>query len=272
MSENPLIATLKSRIPGETFRLPSQGLFYTNGELADDVKNGEVHVYPMSVMDEIYMKTPDKLYSGEAITDVFKHCIPQILKPQELLSKDVDYLLVCLKILSHGDIITLEYTHTCKSAKPHEYKFSLRDILSTTKQIDPTTLSSKYVVEMENGQKVKLRPPLIRDILGLYRTSRERKNNVDPSTGRVKEESLLEINLSLLRMLAGMIISVDQVNDPEMIAEWLQEIKQDWVNKLNDQARAVGEWGINPMVEIKCLDCKKKLEIEVPINPISFFM
>ena len=39
---NPLLASL--RIPGETFRLPSHGLFYTDGELDDSVVNGEVEV------------------------------------------------------------------------------------------------------------------------------------------------------------------------------------------------------------------------------------
>ena len=87
---NPLLERI--RIPGETFTLPSQGIFYKNGELDDDSKNGEVYIYPMVTYDEIVLKTPDKLFSGEAITEVFQRCVPQIKKPMELLAKDVDFI------------------------------------------------------------------------------------------------------------------------------------------------------------------------------------
>jgi len=88
---NPLLTRVE--MPGSTFQLPSRGLFYDNGELRDDVEMGEVHVHPMSAFDEILMKTPDALFSGEAVHKVFLRCIPQVLQPVELLAKDVDFLL-----------------------------------------------------------------------------------------------------------------------------------------------------------------------------------
>ena len=58
-STNPLLARVK--IPGRIFQLPSAGIFYKNGELAEGIENGEVHVHPMTALDEINMKNPDKL-------------------------------------------------------------------------------------------------------------------------------------------------------------------------------------------------------------------
>ena len=73
---NPLLE--RARLPGQTFTLPSKGLFYKHGEVDDSVlaAKGEVMVYPMVTLDEINIKTPDKLLNGTAITDVFKRCMP----------------------------------------------------------------------------------------------------------------------------------------------------------------------------------------------------
>ena len=54
--ENPLLARVK--LPGETFALPSGGIFYESGELDDSVNHGELHIYPMAAYDEVLIKTP----------------------------------------------------------------------------------------------------------------------------------------------------------------------------------------------------------------------
>ena len=59
---NPLLRNIQ--LPGDTVRLPSRGIFYNNGELTPSTQNGEVHVYPMKAIDEIIMRSPDKLLSG----------------------------------------------------------------------------------------------------------------------------------------------------------------------------------------------------------------
>ena len=108
--ENPLLKR-KNKFPGETYRLPSKGLLYFNGELDEEVKDGEVIIYPMTTLDEIYMKTPDMLFQGTAIDTVFKRCIPQIKQPLNLLSNDVDYLLAALRKVSYGNHILIN--HNC---------------------------------------------------------------------------------------------------------------------------------------------------------------
>ena len=114
---------------GSTFQLPSRGLFYKKGELRDDVEMGEVHVHPMSAYDEILMKSPDQLYSGESVDKVFRRCIPQILNPSELISKDVDFLLVCLRQVTYGNDMEVTYTHSCEDAKSNSYIIPLSDFI-----------------------------------------------------------------------------------------------------------------------------------------------
>jgi hypothetical protein len=109
-TSNPLINKIK--LPGKKYRLPSRGVFYHSGELDDSVIDGEVEIFSMTAIDEITLRTPDLLYSGEAIDRVFKRCIPQILKPLELVSKDVDFLLTALRVVSYGNEI--EVNHKCE--------------------------------------------------------------------------------------------------------------------------------------------------------------
>ena len=108
---NPLLARVN--LPGETFKLPSGGILYDDDEISSDVKDGELHVLPMTTYDEILLRTPDLLFSGDAIKQVFNRCVPQVTNPMLLFAKDVDFLLLCLRKVTYGDEMEVPYTHTC---------------------------------------------------------------------------------------------------------------------------------------------------------------
>lgn len=256
---NPLLQRLQ--IPGETFRLPSQGLFYKNGELRDDVVDGEVHVYPMTAYDEIIFKTPDMLLSGKAIDEVFARCIPQVLKPRQLLSKDVDYLITCLRVITYGPEITLTYTHSCEGAKQREYNVSLQNILRQAKAIDPTTLTTLYSVTMDNGQSVKLRPTTYQTILELNQRLDVKEDDMD----------LAAIQNNILKVLIDMIESVDDVTDHDMIAEWVTALPAGWVRFLSESIERVSDWGVEFKAQATCKDCGADIEMPFAANPVSFF-
>jgi hypothetical protein len=108
INDNPLLRRF-THIPPETFRLPSGGVFYQNGELDPEVVNGEVIVHPMTAVDEIAIRSPDMMFQGTAVEKVFRRCIPQVKKPLELLTNDVDYLLVCLRMVTYGSTLDLNW-------------------------------------------------------------------------------------------------------------------------------------------------------------------
>ncbi len=257
---NPLLEGLNS-IPGETFRLPSGGFFYTNEELADTVKNGEVHVYPMKTVDELIMKSPDKILTGKAVEEVFARCIPDIKKPEELLANDVDYLLAAIRVVSYGDDAEIAATHDCENAKQHSYVVNIRDILREGRELDPTSLDKNYTLNIE-GYTLSIRPPRFASIVKLYQTIN------DEFLKNAGEE---KIAAEMIQNLADMVASVNGTDDPEHIVEWLLNIKAGWVNKIADFTRETSNWGIEYSRSMKCKDCKKKFDISVPTNPITFF-
>lgn len=267
---NPLMQKL--RIPGETFRLPSQGLFYTNGELADDVTNGEIYVLPMTTHDEILVKTPDMLLSGKAISEVFSRCIPQVKKPFELLSKDVDYLLTCLRVISYGPTITLSYNHGCQGidgqdSKNLTYEVSLADLMRQAKSIDPTTLHEKFVVTLENGQQIRLKPTVFSTVLKLNQNMSTSNMDDDEPT----EDMLRQLHEDMLEILIEMIQEVDGITDKDMIVEWVNSLPAGWVRFLSASIDDVSDWGVEFVATTNCKECGNEMRMPFSANPVSFF-
>lgn len=257
---NPLLSKL--RMPGATFKLPSQGLFYENSELSPDVKFGEVEVYPMTAMDEIIFSTPDKLLSGKAIAEVFSRCIPQILNPYGLLSKDVDYLMICLRMVSFEAMMTVLHTHDCDNAKRHSYEVDLNQMLRDSKQVDPTTLKEEYTVILPNGQVVTLKPLTYQHVVDLYQTTALTKRN------QLSEEEAMKL---IVETLCGVIKSVDTTSDRDQIREWVLSLPLGWKKKIEQTAQKSSHWGVDGIVKKVCLDCNQPIDLYINANPVSFF-
>ena len=259
LPQNPLL--LKIRIPGETFRMPSGGIFYDDNELSDGVENGEVHILPMTTIDEIIMKTPDKLFTGEAITEVFSRCIPQILKPMNLLTKDVDFLLVCLRKLSYGQQFEIKWKHDCDDAKENNYNISLDPFISNAKSIDPTRITNDYTLHFdETDQTVHLRPPRFIDVLKLYQAVGDEETDAE------------ELRDKVTASVVGVIRDVDGISDPDLIIEWLKAVPVKFIHDINKAIEKMGDWGPNFDTPLECKDCGEKITIPTPLNPIAFFI
>lgn len=258
--QNPLLQKL--RLPGETFRLPSQGIFYTPGVLDPSVKNGEVEVFPLTTIDEIVFSTPDKLLSGKAVEEVFSRCVPQITNPRLLSAKDLDFLMVCLRMVSFGKELEVKFQHTCPDAKDHSYNINLQKIISSTKPVDPTTIDQQYTTTLENGQVVVLKPLAYEDVIYLYETTMMRK---------MDDLTEVEASALIVSTLVSLIRSVDGVEDREMIKQWVTQLPLKWKRQIEQTAHSVSEWGVDLNVQHKCKDCGELITIQVTANPVSFF-
>lgn len=253
---NPLLERIK--MPGETFTLPSLGLFYTHGELDESVKNGEIHVHPMTAIDEIVMRTPDMIFSGRAITEVFNRCIPQINDVSKLSAKDVDFLLICLRKVSYGDELRVPYTHNCENAKEHTYSVDVNDFIRNTKRIDPTTSKDKFSVKLDNGQIVHTKPITYESFVAMMQID---ETESDP-------QKLKEI---FINSLANVIEAVDEVTNQEHIKGWLNSVKPLVLKDINKHVESTMRWGSDFRTKVKCKDCGNEIDITAPMNPLYFF-
>ena len=257
---NPLLDRIQ--MPGETFTLPSGGIFYDNGELDPSVTNAEVRVNPMTALDEIIMKTPDMLFSGDAVRQVFARCIPSILKPDMILAKDVDFLIVCLRKVSYGPAVRVNQKHNCEDAKQHHYDIDVTDFIKRTRRIDPTVADKRFTTEMPNGQRVTVEPIRFGHFVEVMQLDADRRDQVmTPEQQRDRT----------VRSLARVVRQVDEITDEEMIVQWLSNIRPEFLRKIEDKIEETVQWGTDFNTTVKCHDCGKPFTFDLPMNPLAFF-
>ena len=115
------------RQPAIYLRLPSEGKYWPEGSL-DVPQNGELPVYPMTAIDEITYRTPDALFSGQAVVNVIHSCVPSIKNAWHAPVADLNSILVAIRIASYGH--ELEIETTCPACKHIEsFALDLRNAL-----------------------------------------------------------------------------------------------------------------------------------------------
>ena len=158
---NPLLAKVK--LPGKVFQLPSKGVFYEPGVLADSVRNAEIQVKPMSAMIELKIRSADLLLSTKIIQEICQECAPEILKPEMLVSQDVDALFIFLVMATYGNLKTIKAMHNCQKAEVHDYQVDLDPIVSNPRNSVLDHKDMLYQVDLDNGQSVRLKSVLFTD-------------------------------------------------------------------------------------------------------------
>lgn len=254
-SPNPLLARLK--LPGRTFQLPSRGVFYANDEV--DGPDGEVHVHPMSALTEINLKNPDLLFNGKAIEQVVAECVPEIKKPLDLYGRDIDALMFFLRLVTYGPIYEVNVKHTCDSAKNHSYAVDIEKMAMSMKVLDPTQ-AEKFQVTLANGQVVKLHPVTFRHMIKLFQMNTN-KEELTPE----------DLKANIVFNLVNLIESVDDITDKQAIEEWVRAIPTTMTARISEVIEKMNDWGPSQTTQVVCKDCATKFDIELPLNPISFF-
>jgi hypothetical protein len=254
-TQNPLLAKLK--LPGRTFQLPSRGVFYKNDELAN--AEGEVHVHPMSALTEINLKNPDLLFNGKALEEVVAECVPDIKKPLDLFGRDIDALMFFLRLVTYGPHFEVNVKHTCEGAKSHSYVVNIEEMVMAMKPLDPT-LSTTFKVTLSNGQVVKLRPVTFRHMIKLFQMN----------TGK-QELTPDEVKANIVFNLVNLIESVDDLTDKAMIEGWIRAIPTPMTSRITEVIEKMNDWGPAQTTTLKCKDCSEDMNVELPLNPVSFF-
>ena len=255
---NPLLE--RARIPGQTFALPSRCIFYNDGEVDEAARmSGEVMIMPMVTIDELIMKTPDRLLNGTAIAEVFSRCIPQVLKPNGMLAKDIDFLMICLRRVTYGEDYTIVYTHDCEDAKEHTYVVPLDELLASGKALDVEHAETNYTLTLPNGQVVKVSPPKYYEMMRLYQTVED-----DARTPVEYAQGVCDATTSI-------IVSVDGINDKKLIREWVTTIPAGYTKQIGNHVGKLGEWGPTLTRSITCRDCSASVEASISLNPMNFF-
>mgnify|MGYP003316542999 CR=1 FL=1 len=115
------------RQPKIYIKLPSGGLYYPEDSVTIP-ESGELPVMAMTAKDELALKTPDALLSGQATVDLIHSCMPNIKNAWVMPSLDIDACLIAIRIASNGEHMTISATAP-NTKEPVDYTIDLRQVL-----------------------------------------------------------------------------------------------------------------------------------------------
>jgi len=271
------------RKPELKVKLPSQGQYYPPGAVKLDA-NGEVDVYPMTAADELTMKTPDALLTGESTVKVIQSCVPAIPNAWLIPSMDVDVILIGIRIATYGPKMSIT-SNVPKTGTKQDNDINLQGILETMKtDLVPNT------VQLDNGLKIICKPMNYQQLSLVRRTTFEKQrmartlNDTQMSDeDKQKEfnkifETLTNINVeSLISNIESIVTPEGSVNARAEIDEFIKNVKLQDVNKIRAKVEEIGSIGSIPPLTAESPDediekgAPKTYEVPVLFDNSDFF-
>jgi hypothetical protein len=123
---NPLSGFMRQ--PKIYIRLPSGGEFWPAGSL-EQTETGDFPVFSMTAKDELMLKIPDAIMSGQAVVDVVQHCMPNIKNAWSIPSIDLDVILIAIRLATYGEKMTTPITFG--DDLEMEYSVDLKQVMDT---------------------------------------------------------------------------------------------------------------------------------------------
>tara|TARA_Y100000114_G_C11746806_1_gene322082 strand:+ start:825 stop:1688 length:864 start_codon:yes stop_codon:yes gene_type:complete len=263
--------------------LPSKGAFYPPGTLELD-SNKEVGVYPMTALDELTLKTPDGLLSGEATFKVIRSCVPAIKDPWQMPSIDVDSVLIGIRIASYGP--NMRVTSTVPNTKTkQDHEINLMGLLDSRKE---PIIDTK--VMLGNGVTIVVKPSSYREMQTIRRETFEKQrlsrtiNNSDMDEEAKEKEfnkifaTLTMLNVQTLTDNIDTIVTPEGAfNDMASKQEFVNNVELKHVNMIRKKVDEINVIGSLPKYKVQTPeeDVKKgapeSYEVPVMLDNSDFF-
>jgi len=258
--------------------LPSGGQFY-DGTVLQDMQATNLAVYGMTAMDEIILKTPDALFSGEATVRVVQSCIPTILNPWKLVGYDMDYILLALRIATYGDQLPIE-TDCPKCSTTNNAEVSLSKLLDTFSdhtvtgkvQMGELTVNIAPISYEVNTAFQKEQYMLERQVMQI---------NASDLSQEEKDKMLQEILTKMTNVTLRLAVSyIDSITDGEeseadrtKILDFIANNDAVFYKELQNKIKEISDSWILPSFDVSCSaeECLHDYKTKINVDFSSFF-
>lgn len=272
MSQNPLQQYFRQ--PKIYVGLPSQGAYSKPGTFEGDVTN--MPIYGMTGLDEILIKTPDALLTGESTVKVIQSCCPVVKDAWEIPSIDLDLLLIAIRIATFGNSMTIE--HKCsKCEADNEYDLELGRLVehySNCKFNNKVTIGDLVVkvqpVTYRQTNDFSIRNFKIQQLI-------VQANSIDDNNARndVLKEVFKQLGDLQYEVFVATIEAVEVngmvVSDRNHIIEWLNNADKTVFDALKAHSDTNRKAWETPAFKTKCSSCDTENEVSVDMDFSSFF-
>jgi hypothetical protein len=258
--------------------LPSAGRIYDHSVL-QDMQATQLPVFGMTAMDEIMLKTPDALFSGEATAHVIKSCVPSILNPWALIGFDIDYILIAIRIATYGDKMPIESSCTsCGESNTNEISLGkLLDSFSeysitTTFTVDDLTVHVKPISYRENTGFNQEQYTLERTATQIDRSelSQEEKDKQVQTILEKMTNLTLRLSVSYIDKITD---GTDEEADKSKILDFISNNDAKFYKELQAKVKEISDQWNLPTFDITCSaeDCGTHYKSKIGMDYSSFF-
>jgi hypothetical protein len=272
MPQNPLQQFFRQ--PKIYVSLPSRGVYNKPGTISGDAER--IAVYGMTGMDEIIMKTPDALLTGESTVKVIQSCCPSITDAWDINLLDVEMLLTAIRIATFGN--ELSVTNVCSECQTvnnydinlnsvidyfsncqYENTLVLQDLKIITRPLTYKQSSDFALRNFEMQQKLKQ--------LEMVTTNDERKQAMDGLLSDLAQTRNELFSLGIESIDTGSAV----VTERAFIKEWVDNVDASVMNAVvNHIERNRDAWS-TPKQHVKCENCSHEEDIYIDLDQANFF-
>jgi len=265
------------RQPSIYLSLPSGGHHWPATALTMP-ENRELPVYPMTAIDEITYRTPDALFSGQAVINVVHSCVPNIKNAWEIPGIDLNAVLIAIRIASYGHEMELA-TKCPKCETESDFGIDLRMVLDSIREPD-------YSTPIQHGDlEITLMPVSYRNQnqVGLKQYEQQRsvqQIQTDPNTS--DEEKIKRLN-EVMHLITELTIetlkySIASIRTPDALVTEIEFIRDFLVNcdrklyqEIRDRVIELRNSSELKPFEVVCPNCSHKHEQTLTLDQAAFF-
>lgn len=273
MAQNPLKQYFRQ--PKIFIELPSKGVFNSPDAL-EGGKFENLPVYGMTGMDEIILKTPDALMSGESTVRMIESCCPSIKDAWQVSSIDANVLYASIRIATYGNEMSV--SQVCINCEEeNDYDLDLNRVIE---HYAHCKYDNKLVID---NITIKTKPLTYREATNFGITSYNLQQKLsqgdaveDPTEKQkiFKElfEELSKVQQSLfLKSVETVEVDNQVVDNPEFIREWLENCDKTIFDQLKKHVDTNKEAWNMPSWPVKCTHCETESEIYIDLDNTNFF-
>lgn len=272
------------RQPKIYIRLPSNGEFWPAGSL-NMTETGDFPVFSMTAKDELMLKVPDALISGQAVVDVIQHCIPNIKNAWHIPTIDLDVILIAIRLATYGEKMVTPIQLGDETEM--EYHVDLRIVMDALMQ----QISWDPIIPINDELTVYVRPlpynkisesavktfetqKIIDAVNSEDLTQEEKLRIFKESFGKLTEVTIGVVESSVFRIES----SAGSTDNPAHIKEFLENADKEIFNKIQKHLDNLREQNaVKPIRVPVTEDLREKgfagefIEVPLVFDPATFF-
>lgn len=273
MANNPLQQYFRQ--PKIYLNLPSNGSYNKPGSIQGDTTN--MPVFGMTGMDEILVKTPDALISGESTVKIVESCCPNIKDGWEVSTLDAESIFTAIRIATYGN--KLSVSHVCPSCNTeNDYDLDLNfiiDFYSGKKYDNKIVISDELTVKTQPINYRQLTDLNIKTFKLQQKLNQAFEIKDEEEQRAVVRELFVELAETQAHLYFQSVESVELQNtivtDRDHINEWLKNCDKSIIDKIKSHIETTRtNWRV-PSFPVKCEECGAENSISIDLDQSNFF-